>query len=273
MNAAAGSSGAAPGSPGAAPSDRRRATVAATDWRLYLVTDPCLGGGRNAVPGIVAEAVRGGVGVVQVRDKECDDDEFTHRAAAIAEAASRAGSEVGRYVPVFVNDRAIVARELGLHLHIGQSDMPLAQARAELPDHLMLGLSIESDAQLAAAMADPAIAPDVVGVSPVWATPTKTDTAPALGVDGADRLARAAHAHGPAGSAQGPADAAYSHRVPTVPGGVRAVGIGGVNASNVADLAATELDGVCVVSAIMAAPDPRAAAADLLARWARTRRG
>lgn len=240
-------------SPDAAPRARRRATAVGTDWRLYLVTDPYLGGGRDAVPGIVAEAVRGGVGVVQVRDKECDDDEFATRAAAVAEAASRAGSEVGREVPVFVNDRAIVARELGLHLHIGQSDMPLAQARAELPDHLMLGLSIESEAQLAAALADPAIAPDVVGVSPVWSTPTKTDTAPALGPDGADRLARAAHAGGGR----------------SLPGGVRAVGIGGVNASTVADLAATELDGVCVVSAIMAAPDPRAAAADLLARWSR----
>lgn len=234
----------------------RRDVAAATDWRLYLVTDPYLGGGRDAVPGIVHEAILGGVGVVQVRDKEYDDDEFTRHAAAVAEAASRASSEVGREVPVFVNDRAIVARELGLHLHIGQSDMPLAQARAELPDHLMLGLSIESDAQLDAALADPAIAPDVVGVSPVWSTPTKTDTAPALGPAGADRIARAAHAHGPAGS-----------------GGVRAVGIGGVNASNVAELAATALDGVCVVSAIMAATDPRAAAADLLARWAQPRRG
>ncbi|MFD2395427.1 thiamine phosphate synthase [Dietzia aerolata] len=49
--------------------------------------------------------------------------------------------------------------------------------------------------------------------------------------------------------------------------GVRSVGIGGVSPTNVADLATTALDGVCVVSAIMAAPDPRAAAADLLARW------
>ena len=229
---------------------RRRELVAAADWRLYLVTDPHLGGGRGAVPGIVYEAVLGGVGVVQVRDKECDDDEFAAHAAAVAAAASRAASEVGREVPVFVNDRLEVARELGLHLHIGQSDMPLGAARAALPAELMLGLSIESDEQLAQALADPAVAPDVIGVSPVWSTATKTDTAPALGPTGADRIARAAHAHGPAGS-----------------GGVRAVGIGGVGPSNVAGLAVTALDGVCVVSAIMAAADPRAAAADLLARW------
>ena len=225
------------------PAARRR-TAEATDWRLYLVTDPHLGGGRDAVPGIVAEAVRGGVGVVQVRDKECDDDEFAAHAAAIAAAADRAASEVGRRVPVFVNDRLEVARELGLHLHIGQRDEPLARARAALPGELMLGLSIESDVQLVEALADPAVAPDVIGVSPVWSTATKTDTAPALGVQGADRIARVA------------ADAA-----------VRSVGIGGVGPTNVADLATTALDGVCVVSAIMAAPDPRAAAADLLARW------
>ena len=217
---------------------------AGVDWRLYLVTDPYLGGGRDAVPRVVREAVLGGVGVVQVRDKECDDDEFATRALAVAEAASRAASEVGRRVPVFVNDRLEVARELGLHLHIGQRDEPLAPARAALPDELMLGLSIESDVQLVEALADPAVAPDVIGVSPVWSTATKTDTAPALGVQGADRIARVA------------ADA-----------GVRSVGIGGVSPTNVADLATTALDGVCVVSAIMAAPDPRAAAADLLARW------
>ena len=226
------------------PPPARRRAAHATDWRLYLVTDPHLGGGRNAVPGIVYEAVRGGVGVVQVRDKECDDDEFAVHAAAIAAAADRAASAVGRRVPVFVNDRLEVARELGLHLHIGQRDEPLAPARAALPDELMLGLSIESDVQLVEALADPAVAPDVIGVSPVWSTATKTDTAPALGVQGADRIARVA------------ADA-----------GVRSVGIGGVSPTNVADLATTALDGVCVVSAIMAAPDPRAAAADLLARW------
>ena len=226
------------------PAAARRRIAEATDWRLYLVTDPHLGGGRDAVPGIVAEAVRGGVGVVQVRDKECDDDEFAVHAAAIAAAADRAASEVGRRVPVFVNDRLEVARELGLHLHIGQRDEPLARARAALPGELMLGLSIESDVQLVEALADPAVAPDVIGASPVWSTATKTDTAPALGVQGADRIARVA------------ADA-----------GVRSVGIGGVSPTNVADLATTALDGVCVVSAIMAAPDPRAAAADLLARW------
>ena len=226
------------------PPAARRRTAEATDWRLYLVTDPHLGGVRDAVPGIVAEAVRGGVGVVQVRDKECDDDEFAAHASAIAAAADRAASEVGRRVPVFVNDRLEVARELGLHLHIGQRDEPLARARAALPGELMLGLSIESDVQLVEALADPAVAPDVIGVSPVWSTATKTDTAPALGVQGADRIARVA------------ADA-----------GVRSVGIGGVGPTNVADLATTALDGVCVVSAIMAAPDPRAAAADLLSRW------
>lgn len=229
------------------------------DWRLYLVTDPRLGGGPDAVPDVVYEAVRGGVGVVQFRDKECDDDDiFRRRALAVADAASRAAVEVGREVPVFVNDHLAVARDSGLHLHVGQRDVPFARARAELPDELMVGLSIESDAQLAAVVGGqgaapagpgpspdgPVPAPDVIGVSPVWATATKTDTADALGPAGADRLARAAHA-----------------------GGVRAVGIGGVNAGNVDALAATALDGICVISALMAAPDPRAAAADLLARW------
>ncbi|MFN3338457.1 MAG: thiamine phosphate synthase [Dietzia sp.] len=221
------------------------------DWRLYLVTDPHLGGGRDAVPDIVFRAVLGGVGVVQFRDKECgrdkcDDDEFASRAAAVADAARRAGAQVGRDVPVFVNDRLDVARELGLHLHVGQRDVPFARARAELPGHLMLGLSIESDEQLEAVSAGPA--PDVIGVSPVWATATKTDTAAALGPEGADRIARAA-----------------------LRLGVPAVGIGGITSANVGLLSGTALDGACVVSAIMAARDPRASAADLLSRWDRAR--
>lgn len=220
------------------------------DWRLYLVTDPHLGGGREVVPRIVHDAVLGGVGVVQVRDKECDDDEFAARAAAVADAARRAGARVGRDVPVFVNDRLDVARELGLHLHVGQRDVPFGRARAALPGHLMLGLSIESDEQLDVALAGPGPSPDVIGVSPVWSTATKTDTAAALGPAGADRIARAAHRRG-----------------------VPAVGIGGITAANVGLLAGTALDGVCVVSAVMTAPDPGAAATALLGRWdlARTR--
>lgn len=222
----------------------RTARAAGVDWRLYLVTDPYLGGGRDAVPEVVHQAVLGGVGVVQVRDKECDDDKFSAHALAIRAAVETAGATTGRDVPVFVNDRLDVARELGLHLHVGQRDVPLAHARAALPDHLMLGLSIESDEQVAVALADPTMAPDVIGVSPVWSTATKTDTAPALGPEGADRIARAAHV-----------------------GRVRAVGIGGIGPGTVARLATTELDGVCVVSAIMASPDPRSVATDLLSRW------
>lgn len=233
----------APGRPASAPGGGggRRGPV---DWRLYLVTDPLLGGGREVVPRIVHDAVLGGVGVVQVRDKECDDDEFAARAAAVADAARRAGARVGRDVPVFVNDRLDVARELGLHLHVGQRDVPFGRARAALPGHLMLGLSIESDEQLDVALAGPGPAPDVIGVSPVWSTATKTDTAAALGPAGADRIARAAHRRG-----------------------VPAVGIGGITAANVGLLAGTALDGVCVVSAVMTAPDPGAAATALLGRW------
>ena len=222
----------------------RTARAAGVDWRLYLVTDPHLGGGRDTVPEIVHQAVLGGVGVVQVRDKECDDDEFAAHALAIRAAVERAGATIGRDVPLFVNDRLDVARELGLHLHIGQRDVPLAQARGALPDHLMLGLSIDSDEQVAVALSDPTVAPDVIGVSPVWSTATKTDTAAALGPEGADRIARAAHV-----------------------GRVRAVGIGGIGPDTVARLAATQLDGVCVVSALMASQDPRSDAADLLLRW------
>lgn len=215
---------------------------AAVDWSLYLVTDPEQGGGPEAVPGIVRAAVLGGVSVVQVRDKHCEDIVFARRAAAIAQAARQAGDEVGRAVPVFVNDRLGVAADLGLHLHVGQGDTPLAQARAALPAELMVGLSVSEARHLDVLAAD--ALPDVIGLSPIWATATKQDTDTPLGPEGAQRLAAQAHAMG-----------------------IAAVGIGGIGPATLGALRGRGLDGICVVSAIMAAADPRAAAAALRRAW------
>ncbi|MBK7820038.1 MAG: thiamine phosphate synthase [Tessaracoccus sp.] len=213
----------------------------AIDWRLYFVTDTTLSGGPDRVPWVVEQAVLGGAGVIQVRDKELPDDEFLALTRAVVAANERAFAADGRSASIVVNDRLDVAAELGLHLHLGQSDGDIREARRRLGAGVTIGLSVAAPAHLEAELADPTA--DVVGLSPIWATPTKTDTDPALGPDGARALVRQAA------------------------GRVKTVAIGGVNARNARAVIETGVDGICVVSAIAAAPDPRAAAQELLALW------
>ena len=114
----------------------------AIDWTLYLVTDPHLAGRRDNVVGIVQEAIRGGVTVVQLRDKEASDEQI--------ESTARELLAVLGDVPLFINDRVEVAAKLGCHLHIGQDDMTFRVARDKLGDDQLIGLSVGSQEELEA---------------------------------------------------------------------------------------------------------------------------
>ena len=211
------------------------------DWRLYYVTDPDLSGGRDRVAHTVEQAVLGGATVVQFRDKNADDDTFRKGVLACREAIESAVAKGAAGAELFVNDRLGIAVELGAHLHIGQSDGDPAVVREALGPDRLLGISVSSRAELDAIAAIGCA--DVVGLSPVWSTSTKTDTAPALGLEGVRELLAAR-----------PAD-------------LPAVAIGGINATNAAEVIATGVDGICVVSAIAAATRPREAAARLKELW------
>jgi thiamine-phosphate diphosphorylase len=211
------------------------------DWRLYYVTDPDLSGGRDRVAHTVEQAVLGGATVVQFRDKNADDDTFRKGVLACREAIESAVAKGAAGAELFVNDRLGIAVELGTHLHIGQSDGDPAVVREALGPDRLLGVSVSSRAELDAIAATGCA--DVVGLSPVWSTTTKTDTAPALGLEGVRELLAAR-----------PAD-------------LPAVAIGGINATNAAEVIATGVDGICVVSAIAAATRPREAAARLKELW------
>lgn len=211
------------------------------DWRLYYVTDPDLSGGRDRVAHTVEQAVLGGATVVQFRDKNADDDTFRKGVLACREAIESAVAKGAAGAELFVNDRLGIAVELGTHLHIGQSDGDPAVVREALGPDRLLGVSVSSRAELDAIAATGCA--DVVGLSPVWSTSTKTDTAPALGLEGVRELLAAR-----------PAD-------------LPAVAIGGINATNAAEVIATGVDGICVVSAIAAATRPREAAARLKELW------
>ncbi len=200
------------------------------DLSLYLVTDRGLSLGRSTVD-IVRAAVAGGVTCVQLREKECSTRQFVAEARAVRELLN------GTNVPLIINDRIDVALAVGASgVHLGQTDMHIADARRVVGSSMLIGISAECVEDAVRAQAEGA---DYIGISPVFATPTKTDTAPALGLHGI-ALIRAAVS-------------------------LPLVGIGGVKPGNAADVLRAGCDGVAVVSAIVSAPDPQQAAAELKA--------
>ena len=202
--------------------------MGAIDYSLYLVTDRSLARGRTTVE-LVRAAVAGGVTCVQLREKICGTREF------IAEARALRAVLRGTGVPLIVNDRVDVALAAGADgVHLGQRDMSVADARRLGPPGWILGVSAESRDDAIRAETEGA---DYIGVSPVFATSTKTDTAPPLGLDGL-RAIRAAT-------------------------GIPLVAIGGIHEENARAVIRAGADGLAAVTAIVSADSPRAAAAAL----------
>ncbi len=197
--------------------------------RLHLVTDAVQCGERGLLA-VVQSAVRGGVTCVQLREKSLDTRAFVERARALKALLSPLR------IPLLVNDRVDVALAAGADgVHVGQSDMAPQDVRRLMPGAL-IGLSIESWQQMHEAERAPV---DYYGISPVFATSSKADAAPALGLAGLQQL----------------------RRMTARP----LVAIGGIQAGNVAAVMAAGADGVAVVSALCAADDPARAAQALLA--------
>ena len=215
--------------------------------RLYLVTDRALSMGRE-LEWVVEEAVRGGVTMVQLREKaasflvfpipptmvqlrekDTDTQEFVELALRLQPVLREAG------VPLIINDRIDVALAVDADgVHIGQSDMPYEIARRLLGPEKIIGLSVENMLQVKEANS---LDVDYIGISPVYATTTKTDTAPPFGLEGL-REAVKLSVH------------------PTV-------AIGGMNAATAPEVLKTGVDGIAVVSAICSAPSPYLAALEL----------
>lgn len=162
---------------------------AGSDVSLYLVTDSeqCRAAGRT-VAQTVAEAVAGGAGIVQVRDKHLSDEEFHELVleviAGIAEVRRAEG--ITRPVPLFVNDRVAVVeilRDAGhdVHVHVGQSDDGPAAVRDRLGPDVLIGLSAANPDEFAAARESGAV--DLLGVGPAYDTSTNANAPPGLGPD------------------------------------------------------------------------------------------
>ena len=198
------------------------------NYSLYLVTDRELARSRTTLE-IVKAAAKGGVTCVQMREKECSTREFIDQALTIKGFLKNHG------IPLIINDRVDVAMAVEADgIHLGQTDMPLDIAKRILSDSMIIGISAES---LDDAIQAEKGGADYLGVSPIYNTPTKTDTAPALGLKGLRAIREAVN--------------------------IPLVGIGGLNLENSADVIRNGGDGIAVVSAIVAADDPEAAARNL----------
>lgn len=196
--------------------------------KLYLVTDRDCCGERSLID-VVSQAINGGVTLVQLREKHLSTLDFVNEALQLKQLLRGTG------VPLIINDRIDVALAVDADgVHIGQSDMPYHAARKLLGKDKIIGLSVECMADVEQANT---LDVDYIGISPVFSTPTKTDTAQPFGLDGLSEAVRLS-VH------------------PTV-------AIGGMNLNTVADVMKTGTDGIAVVSAIMSAQDPALAAQNL----------
>lgn len=194
-------------------------------YRLCLVTDRDLAKGRPLVE-VVTRAIAGGVTMVQLREKTATTRAFLDEARALKAILRDTG------VPLIINDRVDIALAVEAEgVHVGQSDMPVEAVRALIGPGKLLGLSITDAAQM---RAKDALEADYLGVGPIHPQHTKRDASAPLGIGGFAKL-RA--------MTQKPV-----------------LAIGGVKAADAAMLRDEGADGLAVVSAIMAADDPEAAA-------------
>jgi thiamine-phosphate pyrophosphorylase len=203
----------------------------AIDYTLYLVTD------RDLFPGIrlaetVEQAIRGGVTIVQLREKKASSRDFYMAAAEIKKITDCCR------VPLIINDRLDIALAVdAAGVHVGQDDLPARAARNVLSGRgKILGVSAATVAEALQAQADGA---DYIGAGSVFTTGTKKDVRPLLREE-LKKMKQAVN--------------------------IPVVAIGGINAGNVLLLQGTGIDGIAVVSAILGSDDARKAAADLRSR-------
>lgn len=196
---------------------------------VYFVTPD----GAENLSALVTQAVRGGATIVQLRDKSATDAEMTRTARALVDLLAPYG------VPLIINDRVEVALASGAAgLHVGQGDAPVTEMRRLLGPDRLLGLSIETLAQV---QAMPLGVVDYIGVGPVWATATKPDHAAPIGLKGLAQIVDASP--------------------------VPAVAIGGLGLRDVVGVKAAGAEGLALVTAISRAEDPEAAARAFADAW------
>jgi thiamine-phosphate pyrophosphorylase len=205
------------------------------DLRLNAIVDPERANGRSLAE-LTRLVVAGGATLVQLRDKHGSTRAMIEAARAVKAVLAGSG------VPLVINDRVDVALAAGADgVHVGQDDMPAMEARRLMGARAIIGLSIKSVAQANAA---PLEAIDYAGIGGVYATTSKDNPDPPIGVAGLRAVIAALRAR--------------RRDFPVC-------GIAGIVAGNAAPVIEAGADGVAVISALSLARDPQAAARELRA--------
>lgn len=202
------------------------------DLSLYLVTSRVIKEGILAPEDFfrtILQSIEGGVRIVQLREKKAPARDMVAMGKRLLSFLQPLG------IPLLINDRVDVAHAIHADgVHLGQSDLTVAEARAILGKDAIIGLSV---ATIEDAIAARDAEVDYLAASPVFSTATKLDCDRPWGLDGLRQLC----SHSP-------------HPI---------VAIGGINEANVGEVAACRVAGVAVVSAIFQAPCPKTAAKNL----------
>ena len=198
--------------------------------RLYAVTDRAWAADTEALLAQVADAIDGGAGIVQLREKHLDKAAFLEEAKRFVALCREKGA-----VSIINDDVDIALAADADGVHVGQEDLAAGRAREVLGPDKIVGVSAHNVTEALAAQAAGA---DYLGVGAAFSTGTKTDAKP---------ITR------------------ETIRAVTAAVDIPAVAIGGITRENLPQLSGCGLAGVAVVSALFAQPDVKAAAAELLA--------
>lgn len=197
------------------------------DYTLYLVTDRQLMS-CDSLTEAVEQAILGGCTMIQLREKELPSLEFYNQAVAVKQVTER------YHIPLIINDRIDIAMAVqAAGVHIGQHDLPAATVRKVIGENMLLGVSASSIAEAIQAQQDGA---DYLGVGTMFPTGTKTD-AESVSMEELQKIRTAVS--------------------------LPIVVIGGINKGNAGRFKPMGIDGLAVVSAIIAQSDIKAAAAEL----------
>ena len=197
------------------------------DYTLYLVTDRQLMS-CDSLTEAVEQAILGGCTMIQLREKELPSLEFYNQAVAVKQVTER------YHIPLIINDRIDIAMAVqATGVHIGQHDLPAAAVRKVIGENMLLGVSASSIVEAIQAQQDGA---DYLGVGAMFPTGTKTD-AESVSMEELQKIRTAVS--------------------------LPIVVIGGINKGNAGRFKPMGIDGLAVVSAIIAQSDIKAAAAEL----------
>ncbi|MEW6455766.1 MAG: thiamine phosphate synthase [Acidobacteriota bacterium] len=196
---------------------------------LYLVTDNTIIGERDFFE-VIKEAVEAGVTIVQLREINISDREFIAKANKLKEILS------AKNIPLIINNRCDIASAVNAEgVHLGQNDLPIEYARKILGKRKIIGVSANNVEEAIEAQNKGA---DYIAAGPIFFTPTKVDIRTPIGLDGLEKMRRYVKAP--------------------------LIAIGGINRENVREVIKRGVDGVAVVSAIMASSEPYKATKELL---------